>query len=70
MPRIRRRERTAATRTTDLPKLFTAALTATVLASAAAAAAPVVGRPIDLPGKATRLALGADGHVWITLAEP
>lgn len=54
-------------RTTHLPKLFTAALTATVLASATASAAPVVERPIDLPNTPHRLALGPDGNVWITM---
>ena len=36
-------------RTTHLPKLFTAALTATVLASATASAAPAVDGVFDLP---------------------
>jgi len=54
-------------RPTCLPKLFTAALTATVLASATASAAPVVDRVFNLPERPHQLALGPDGNVWITL---
>jgi streptogramin lyase len=66
MPRTRH-ERIAAMRTSNLPKLFTAALTATVLASATASAAPVVDRPIDLGGEPHHLALGPDGNIWVAL---
>ncbi|HEV7775036.1 MAG TPA: hypothetical protein VGO48_17285 [Conexibacter sp.] len=54
-------------RTTHLPKLFTAALTAAVLASATASAAPVVDRVFDLPNVPRHLALGPDGNVWIAM---
>lgn len=54
-------------RTSHLPKLFTAALTASVLASATASAAPVVNRPIDLGGEPHHLALGPDGNIWVAL---
>ncbi|HKG02773.1 MAG TPA: hypothetical protein VKB03_06300 [Conexibacter sp.] len=54
-------------RTTYIPKLFTAALTAAVLASATASAAPVVDSVFDLPDRPHQLALGPDGNVWITM---
>lgn len=54
-------------RTTHLPKLFTAALTAAVLASATASAAPVVNGVFDLPSTPRHLALGPDGNVWIAM---
>jgi sugar lactone lactonase YvrE len=47
-------------------KLVAAALAALAL-SPVAAAAPAVDGVFDLPGRAKRLALGADGGIWITL---
>jgi virginiamycin B lyase len=70
MPRTRR-ERIAAMRTTRLPKLYTAALsaalTAALLVPAAAGAAPAVDGVFDLPSTPHRLALGPDGNVWVTM---
>ncbi|HKG39779.1 MAG TPA: hypothetical protein VKB25_12375 [Conexibacter sp.] len=56
-------------RTSQLPKLFTAALTAAVLVSvsASAVAAPVVDGVSNLPSTPHRLALGPDGNVWVTM---
>ena len=54
-------------RTSHLPKLFTAALTATVLASATASATPVVNGVFDLPNVPRHLALGPDGNVWVAM---
>jgi len=58
-------------RTTRLPKLYTAALTAVlaaaVLAPATASAAPAVDRVFDLPGTPHQLALGPDGNVWVAM---
>lgn len=48
-------------------KLVAAALAALALSPVAAAAAPAVDGVFDLPGRAKRLALGADGGIWITL---
>jgi streptogramin lyase len=58
-------------RTTCLPKLYTAALTAALAAAvivpAAASAAPAVDRAFNLPGTPRQLALGPDGNVWVTM---
>lgn len=58
-------------RTTRLPKLYTAALTAAltaaVLVPGTAAAAPAVNGVFNLPDTPHHLALGPDGNVWITM---